>query len=94
MQIEIGFAIAIGSFLIGYFTFRKNGDKDLKKDAAKEAVMDVNLKHIKTGVDSIVVDMKVRDKQFDEMSKELVRVGESTKSAHKRIDKISGGRNV
>ena len=92
MSIEIGLLIAVVSFFMGYVVFVRNRDKDVKQDAAKEAVMDVNLKHIKTGVDSIIVDMKVRDKIVDAMSKDLVRVDESTKAAHKRIDKLDGGR--
>lgn len=88
MQIEFGVIGALFGFLITYFGFMRNRDKDVKKEATESAVMSVNLDHIKTGVDSIVVDMKVRDKQFDEMSKEVVRIDESAKSAHKRIDKL------
>lgn len=88
MQIELGIAIAIGSFVIGYFTFRANRDKDVKKDAADAAVTNTKLDHIGSGVDSIRIDMKANDKRLEKLSEQVIRVEESAKSAHKRIDKI------
>lgn len=40
------------------------------------------------GVDSIRIDMKANDKRLEKLSEQVIRVEESAKSAHKRIDKI------
>ena len=44
------------------------------------------------GVDDIRIDLKANEKQMSRMNEQLIRVDESTKSAHKRIDKLEGVR--
>lgn len=81
-----GFLIAIGSFIIGYFTFHKNRDKDIVKDARDSAAIGAKLDHISGGVDSMRVDLKTHEHRLTTMSESLIRVEESSKQAHKRID--------
>lgn len=88
MEIELGIAIAIGSFIIGYFTFRKNRDKDIEKDARDSARIGAKLDHISGGVDSMRVDLKSSELRILELNDRVIRVEESSKSAHRRIDKI------
>lgn len=89
MQIELGIAIAIGSFVIGYFTFRKNRDKDIEKDARNSAKISAKLDHISGGVDSMRVDLKSSEHRISEINDRVIRVEESTKQAHKRIDEVN-----
>lgn len=86
MQIELSIAIAVGGFIIGALTFYRNREKDVKSDVKEQAVTSVKLDNIGKGVDSIRIDMKTNDKRLAEMSHQLIRIDESTKSAHKRID--------
>ena len=86
MQIELGLAIAIGGFVLGFFTFHRNREKDVKKEASSDAVIGEKLNHIGSGVDSIRVDLKVSERRITEISEQLIRTDESAKSAHKRID--------
>lgn len=88
MQIEVGVIGALVGFIISYFGFMRNRDKDVKKDAAEVAVTNTKLDHIGSGVDSIRIDMKANDKRLEKLSEQVIRVDESAKSAHKRIDKI------
>jgi len=46
MQIELGIAIAIGSFVIGYFTFSRNRDKDVRLSAAEDTTSEVDMGHL------------------------------------------------
>ncbi|MFI8496480.1 hypothetical protein ACIGC1_27200 [Peribacillus butanolivorans] len=88
MTIEIGVLIAVASFLIGFFTFSRNRDKDVKNDATESAIIRTKLDNIGQSVDSIRIDFKASDQRWTALSETVIRIDESTKQAHKRIDKI------
>lgn len=90
MEWLLGIFGTLSGFMISYFTFQRSRDKDIKDKAREEGKIETQLNSIGEGVDEIRVDMKVRDKQMNQMNEQLVRVDESTKSAHKRIDKLEG----
>jgi chromosome segregation ATPase len=84
----IGLLCTITGVVIGIFTFSRNRDKEVKSDASKNAVIETKLDNISTGVESIRIDMKATEKRTSELSERLIRVEESSKQAHKRIDFI------
>lgn len=88
MTIEIGVLIAVASFLIGFFTFSRNRDKDVKSDATESAIIRTKLDNIGQSVDSIRIDFKASDQRWTALSETVIRIDESTKQAHKRIDQI------
>lgn len=73
---------------IGFFTFNRNRDKDIKKDAREDAETKAKLDYISRGVDDIKLDNKQRDREMLKMNERLTMVEASTKSAHKRIDNL------
>lgn len=90
MEWLIGVIGTLAGFLISYFSFQRTRDKDLKSDAKEDGVIKTKLDSIGKGVDDIRIDLKANEKQLIRMGEQLVRVDESTKSAHKRIDKLEG----
>ncbi|MEJ9231587.1 hypothetical protein LAV79_19360 [Peribacillus butanolivorans] len=46
MTIEIGVIIATASFIIGFFTFNRNRDKDVKSDATESVIIRTKLDNI------------------------------------------------
>lgn len=95
MQIEWGTIIGVGGvlvavsgFIISYFTFHGNRDKDLISDARDNAKISAKLDHISGAVDSMRIDSRATDKHIATMNERVIRVEESTKSAHKRIDTL------
>lgn len=78
--------------LISYLTFMGKRDKNIKSDATESATqqaeVNVKLNHIIKGVDDVKLDLKTNERQINQINTELVKVNESVKSAHKRIDKI------
>ena len=86
MQMEVGVIGALVGFLISYFGFMRSRDKDVKKDATEKAETSTKLNHIGSGVDSIRVKMEVSELRMSELSGNVIRVEESAKQAHKRID--------
>ncbi|MBM7585858.1 septation ring formation regulator EzrA [Bacillus pakistanensis] len=94
MQVEFGVLIAIGGFLIGLFTFAQKRDKNVKDDASKSAVIETKLDNISQSVDSIRIDLRANEQRWSSLSETVVRIDESTKQAHKRIDKIDNKGDV
>ncbi len=95
MTIEFGVLIAVGSFLIGFLTFNRNRDKDVKTDASRNAVIETKLDNIGSSVESIRIDLKASERRWEKtekdvarVDKDVTRVEEMAKSAHKRIDTL------
>lgn len=74
--------------IIGILTYNRNRDKDVKMDASESAVIRTKLDNINNGVESIRVDIKANERRVSELSERVIRVEESAKQAHKRIDEI------
>jgi peptidoglycan hydrolase CwlO-like protein len=84
----IGLICTLGGFIIAILTFNRGRDKDVRSDATKNAVIETKLDNISQSVNSIVVDIKKSELRWNSMDKEVARMDESLKSAHKRIDKL------
>lgn len=88
MEWLIGVIGTLAGFLISYLSFQRTWDKDIKSDAREDGVIETKLDSIGKGVDDIRIDLKANEKQMIRMNEQIIRVDESVKSAHKRIDKI------
>lgn len=73
---------------LSYLAFMMNRDKGMKKDITEQVIVSEKLNHISHGVDDIKVEVKASEKQMNRMNEQLIRVDESAKSAHKRIDSL------
>ncbi|MDU1584266.1 MAG: hypothetical protein E6860_01835 [Clostridium sp.] len=71
---------------IGYLTFIRGRDKDIKKDAKDQAEISVKLDMTLKGIADIQSDFKAQDKRIDDVNIAVIKVNESVKSAHHRID--------
>jgi septal ring factor EnvC (AmiA/AmiB activator) len=88
IDVQIGIICAIGGFLIALFTFARSRDNEVKSDASENAVIKTKLDSISAGVSYIQIDIKAYEKRVSELSERVIRVEESNKQAHKRIDSI------
>lgn len=88
MEFEIGLICTVVGVVISYFAFTRNRDNDVKKDASENAVISTKLDTIASDVKSIRIDMKTEQLARMELSERVTRVEESSKQAHKRIDKL------
>lgn len=86
IEITIGVLAAAFGMLVGYLGFQRNRDTDVRSDATESAVVRTKLDAIGSGVDSIRVDMRVSDRRHADLSERVIRVEESVKQAHKRLD--------
>lgn len=88
MDWYIGVIGTLIGFVFSYVTFQRFRDKDIKAEAKEDGSIRTKLDAIGKGVDEIRIDLKANEKQMTRMNEHLIRVDESTKSAHKRIDKL------
>lgn len=86
--ISIALACTVVGAVISYATFQRNKGHDIRADTREEADTKAKLDYISRGVDDIKLDNKQRDREMLKMNERLIRVEESVKSAHKRIDGI------
>ncbi|MEN8075314.1 hypothetical protein ABFP60_00045 [Clostridioides difficile] len=92
--ISIALASTVIGAIISYATFQRNRGHDIRADTREEADTKAKLDYISRGVDDIKLDNKQRDREMLKMNERLIRVEESVKSAHKRIDGIEEERGV
>lgn len=86
MELSLLFG-AIGTLLgiIGAIaTFKKTNKEEGMQDAETKA----QLNYISKGVDDIRIDQRAQASKLDSFNDRLIRVEESAKQAHKRIDNI------
>ena len=86
----IGILCTILGAFIGVLTYNRNRDKDVKNDASDSAVIRTKLDNINAGVESIRIDIKAQEMRVTGLSERVIRVEESSKQAHKRLDKMEG----
>lgn len=96
MSIEIGVIVSVASIAIAYLGYQLNKQKQatehqktIKTDATREAVIETKLDNISLGVENIRIDLRTNERQLGALSERVTRVEESSKQAHKRLDKIS-----
>jgi len=92
--ISIALVCTVVGVLISYATFQRNRGHDIRADTREEADTKAKLDYISRGVDDIKLDNKQRDREMLKMNERLIRVEESVKSAHKRIDGIEEERGA
>ena len=85
----IGVVCSIIGVLTTLWTINRNKTEDVKRDTKEDAVLSTKLDYISRGVDDIRLDIKAQDKRIADIGNRLIRVEESTKSAHHRIDELT-----
>lgn len=90
MTISTGVIIAALSLIVAFMGLSLNKTKIIKEDGQQSAVISTKLDNIERGVDSIRIDIKANEMRVSELAESNVRLEESLKSAHKRIDRLEG----
>lgn len=99
MNVSLGLLITLIGLLctltgagLGLLTYNRNKKNDIKSnvknDATESAIIRTKLDNIGQSVDSIRIDFKASDQRWTALSERVIRNEESTKQAHKRIDKL------
>lgn len=90
MTVELGTLIAVlgtvSGIIFGYIGYQRTGRKEIQGDAKDHTELKTNLDYIRRGVDDIRIDLKAQESKVSDLAGTVIRLEESAKSAHKRID--------
>lgn len=91
MPIEtiISLVVAVAALLFTAASFKRTQHKDTAENATETATMTADIRYIRSSVDDIKLENKAIQRDIRGMSERLVKVEESTKSAHNRIDELT-----
>jgi septal ring factor EnvC (AmiA/AmiB activator) len=84
----IGLICTVFGALATFLTLKRNYTADTKEETTNFTKVETKIDYISKGVDDIRLDIKAQDRKISDINERLVRVEESTKSAHKRLDSI------
>lgn len=85
ITVLIGMVCTVIGVALGIWKAKKEGEKETIEDATKDTIVTTKLDYISKGVDEIRFDIKVQDKRITDLSERVIKIEESTKSAHHRI---------
>ena len=88
--ISIALACTVLGAIISYLTFQRNKTKDTKEEIQGLTRLQEESKYVVKGVDEIRYNLRDMNKNMSDMNERLIRVEESCKQAHKRLDNLEG----
>lgn len=84
----LGSAGTICAIVFGYVGYQKGIKKDSYSDGSKNASLKTDIEYIKRRTDDVLLEQKDTNKSISALTERVTRVEESSKQAHKRIDRI------
>lgn len=93
MSIELSLLFGAIGTLIGIIGVIAATRKNSRNDGEEQASIRSKVEYIARGVDDIRLDIKDQARKIESQNERLIRNEESTKQAHKRIDKMEGKKN-
>jgi septal ring factor EnvC (AmiA/AmiB activator) len=86
LNIIIGLFCSIIGAGLGIWSYSRTSRKETKEESRDFTRVESKLDYVSKGVDDIRLDIKATDRRVSDIAEKLIRVEESTKSAHHRID--------
>jgi len=78
----------LSGMYLGWTARAKEMAKEHRTEGSAGARLQADVDYIKRGVDELRLEVKDQGRRFDELAERVTRVEESSKQAHKRIDRI------
>ena len=88
ITVLIGISGTIVGVVLGILGYKKKSETDIREDTQKETILSTKLDYISRNVDDIRVDLKAKAERDVKFSERLIKVEESVKSAHHRLDDL------
>ncbi len=84
METIIGLLCTVLGLVIGFLTFGRNRDKELRKEAERTAVMETKLDAISKGIEELHQTIKELEKEIDSLSEQVIRMEETIKQSYQK----------
>lgn len=88
MTIEIGLLCVIVGAIVSSAGLKMTLQKNTKEEARKQAEMSVKLDSMANGINNIQIKIEAQNNKLEEFNMRLVRVEESAKSLHNRVNSV------
>lgn len=90
MTIETALVIFVPLIALMFtaMSFSRNKHHDTSAEATERANLAADVKYIRSGIDDMKVENRKTREDVSELTKKVVVIEESAKSAHRRIDDI------
>jgi hypothetical protein len=82
----IAAAAAISGIVLGWL----GRSRTVRQDGAKDGELRASVNYIRQAVDDMRVEIRLMRQDYADLVERVARVEESTKSAHRRIDRLEG----
>ncbi|OPJ60335.1 hypothetical protein [Clostridium oryzae] len=86
IDVSIGIICSIAGVFATLYTVSRYFRQDTQKESGDFTRVETKLDYVSKGVDDIRLDIKDQGRQIKDITERLVKVEESTKSAHHRLD--------
>lgn len=87
-DVTVGLICTVIGTVLGIIAAYNYAKKDTKEETQCSTRLESKIDYAARGIDDIKLDNKEQGRQLNSMNARLIVVEESSKSAHKRIDKI------
>lgn len=74
--------------ILGWTARARETKRETKQEAKSEMGLKMDVEYIKRGIDDVRYEVRSLGQKTDNISERLTRVEESSKQAHKRIDRM------
>ena len=93
MPIEtlIAMIVPVLALVFTVLSFRRTENHDTSAAATERATLTADVRYIRSSIDDIKLEYKTIQRDLGDLSKKMVEVEASAKSAHKRIDSLVKG---
>lgn len=89
-ELTIGILCSVVGTILGVIAALNHTKKNTKEETQCNTRLESKIDYAARGIDDIKLDNKEQSRQLNNMNDRLIIVEESTKSAHKRMDKLEG----
>lgn len=84
----IALLAAVSGIVLGWMGGTKAYKDEIAQEAGADASLHTDMSYIKRGIDNIQMDLRTQSQRMDGLSERITRLEESSKQAHKRIDRL------
>lgn len=84
----ISVCAALSGMILGWRAKAKEQRKEIQSETEAATKLQMDMEYIKRGVDDVRVELRSQGQRIDSLTERLIRVEESAKQAHKRLDQI------
>lgn len=79
----------LSSIVFAYLAFKRNNEVDDKNEGKSQGVIISDIGYIKSSIDRMERSLEKVEDRYHDLLNRLVKVEQSSASAHKRIDEIN-----